>query len=158
MHHNSIVAGWKFSGRAIYLIVAVLFMFLGAGSIHQGENLWNFSAASASSAMQAYDVDVPILAYHKVELSAPTTWYVTVDQFTEQMEVLKAYGYQTIGLRDFLDYRDGTTPPPEHPLIVTFDDGYQGIYDYAYQFSRQGICKLRYSFLQDTLVDRRGAI
>jgi peptidoglycan/xylan/chitin deacetylase (PgdA/CDA1 family) len=78
-----------------------------------------------------FDINIPILAYHKIDQTAPTEWYVTADQFARQMDVLQAYGYQTIGLDDYMDYTQGVGQPPEKPIILTFDDGFQGLFDYA---------------------------
>lgn len=78
-----------------------------------------------------FDINIPILAYHKIDQTAPSEWYVTADQFARQMDVLQAYGYQTISLDDYMDYTQGIGQPPEKPLILTFDDGFQGLFDYA---------------------------
>lgn len=78
-----------------------------------------------------FDINIPILAYHKIDQTAPTEWYVTADQFARQMDVLQAYGYQTISLDDYMDYTQGVGQPPEKPIILTFDDGFQGLFDYA---------------------------
>ncbi len=78
-----------------------------------------------------FDINIPILAYHKIDQTAPSEWYVTADQFARQMDVLQAYGYQTISLDDYMDYTQGIGQPPEKPIILTFDDGFQGLFDYA---------------------------
>jgi len=136
MHYHRLAVRNIISNRSICLFLGALFVLLGIGTINLGNQIRGFSTALAASSYaaspQAYDVDIPILAYHKVDVSAPSTWYVTADQFAKQMDVLQAYGYQAVSLNDFLDYYTGVTPPPEKPVIVTFDDGYQGIYDYAY--------------------------
>lgn len=126
----------KILGRILtpILIVTCYMLLTNSGNtlVSIREDVSSALAANESTNYPlAYDVDIPILAYHKVDTEALSTWYVTVDQFTQQMEVLKAYGYQTVSLDDFLDYRDGTSVPPERPVIITFDDGYQGIYDYV---------------------------
>jgi peptidoglycan/xylan/chitin deacetylase (PgdA/CDA1 family) len=77
------------------------------------------------------DIDIPILGYHNIDPSAPNKYYVTPEQFALQMDILRAYGYQTISLDDYMDYQNGIGTPPEKPIILTFDDGYEGIYTYA---------------------------
>jgi peptidoglycan/xylan/chitin deacetylase (PgdA/CDA1 family) len=79
----------------------------------------------------SYDVDIPILAYHKIDPVAPTHWYVAAEQFSRQMDVLLAYGYQAISLDDYLDYQQGTSIPPDRPIMITLDDGTQGQYQFA---------------------------
>ncbi|MBN2047717.1 MAG: polysaccharide deacetylase family protein, partial [Anaerolineaceae bacterium] len=78
---------------------------------------------------EAYDVDVPILAYHMVGPEALGPYFVSTEQFTAEMDALLAYGYQTISVQDFLNYRQGIGELPENPIIITFDDGYQAMYD-----------------------------
>lgn len=80
---------------------------------------------------EAYDIDIPILVYHNVGLVAPSKEYVTIEQFTRQLDILKAYGYTTVHLQDFMDYRAGKTVPPPHPIIITFDNGFENVYQYA---------------------------
>jgi peptidoglycan/xylan/chitin deacetylase (PgdA/CDA1 family) len=74
--------------------------------------------------------DIPILAFHKVD----PRWEwgvtrVTPRQFTSVIRYLKTYGYETLTLTQALnpDY-----PLPEKPVILTFDDAYQSIYEYAF--------------------------
>jgi len=77
------------------------------------------------------DIAVPILAYHNIGPQALSKWTVSAEQLERQMDVLQAYGYQTVGLQDYLDYSTGAAAPPSKPIIITFDDGYQGVYTYA---------------------------
>ena len=76
-------------------------------------------------------VDIPILMYHKVDSFAYSKYWVSDRLFDRQMAALRAYGYKTISLTDFLDYRAGKITLPEHPIIITFDDGYQDFYTHA---------------------------
>lgn len=72
--------------------------------------------------------DVPILMYHKVGGKAYSKYWVSDAVFARQMAALKAYGYQAVSLADYLAYRAGSETPPQHPIIITFDDGYQDFY------------------------------
>jgi peptidoglycan/xylan/chitin deacetylase (PgdA/CDA1 family) len=67
--------------------------------------------------------------YHKVdELHAGARYpgnYVTPAQFSHQLDSLLDWGYHSIQLDEWLDYREGRTRAlPAKPLVVTFDDGY----------------------------------
>jgi peptidoglycan/xylan/chitin deacetylase (PgdA/CDA1 family) len=75
--------------------------------------------------------DIPILMYHKVDTFAYSKYWVSDRLFEKQMAALQAYGFKTISLTDFLDYRAGKITLPEHPIIITFDDGYQDFYTHA---------------------------
>jgi peptidoglycan/xylan/chitin deacetylase (PgdA/CDA1 family) len=76
--------------------------------------------------------DVPILMYHYLTTGTPPTiYYLTAHLFERQMAALAAYGYQTVSLEEFLDYRSGRATPPEHPVILTIDDGERSGYDIA---------------------------
>ena len=48
------------------------------------------------------------------------------------MQALKDNGFNTISFADYYNYVKNGTPLPDNPIIITFDDGYQSVYDYAY--------------------------
>ena len=81
----------------------------------------------------AYQQSVPILMYHHVrnydEPRDPinTNLSVPTERFREQMAALKNAGYQTITLKNLFNKEI-----PDKPVIVTFDDGYWDVYDFAY--------------------------
>lgn len=81
------------------------------------------------------NVVVPALAYHKVaEIPANAVHrgnYVTPRQFVAQLRLLRALGYETISFRDLLAHRRGEGDLPARPIVITFDDGYQSILDFA---------------------------
>jgi peptidoglycan/xylan/chitin deacetylase (PgdA/CDA1 family) len=110
-------------------LFALIFLSILLPGMNLGRALQSEDAHAATLPLD--DLMIPILAYHKIDLDAPTEWYVSVEQFTRQMDVLLSYGYQTINLDDFLNYRAGLEQPPEKPIIITFDDGFQGLYQYA---------------------------
>jgi peptidoglycan/xylan/chitin deacetylase (PgdA/CDA1 family) len=80
-------------------------------------------------------VVVPALAYHKVaEIPRDALYrgnYVTPQQFRTQLRFLRARGYQAISFHDLLAYRRGEGELPARPILITFDDGYRSILDYA---------------------------
>jgi peptidoglycan/xylan/chitin deacetylase (PgdA/CDA1 family) len=81
---------------------------------------------------------VPILAYHRVVDTPPrhdpAENCVTVATFESHLQWLVANGYSSIPLAAVghtLD-RGGGIPVPRRSVVVTFDDGYQDNYDFAW--------------------------
>jgi peptidoglycan/xylan/chitin deacetylase (PgdA/CDA1 family) len=79
------------------------------------------------------NMDIPILMYHYFTDTEPVpdVYHVTQETFEQQMTVLVAYGYETVTLQDYLDYRNSLATPPAHAVILTLDDGHKSIYTYA---------------------------
>ena len=79
-------------------------------------------------------VSVPVLMYHEVSPSphpAFRRYTVTVRAFTRQMRWLAALGYGTIDLDTLVRARQGRGALPRRPVVITFDDGFQGCADHA---------------------------
>lgn len=76
---------------------------------------------------------VPVLAYHKVDskFEFGGTWN-TPGQFERQMNYLKDEGYTVLSLERLREYFIKEESPPPKSLVLTFDDGYENIYQYAF--------------------------
>ena len=82
---------------------------------------------------------VTILTYHSVrDHSRRDTWatrslHLSVDLrlFQQQMEYIAAH-YTTITLCEIARRRKDGVPLPKNSCVITFDDGYRGIYDNAF--------------------------
>lgn len=57
---------------------------------------------------------------------------VSPRRFHSQMAYLKAKGYHSITIKEWLDYRRGNGVCPSKPIIITFDDGYRNLYSTAW--------------------------
>ncbi len=76
--------------------------------------------------------NLPILAYHKVdprrELGLTS---LSPQRFEKQIRFLKHAGYTGISPQSLLSSA-GSTSSLIKPVLITFDDGYEGIYDHVY--------------------------
>lgn len=74
--------------------------------------------------------------YHKVDKILPGTRYpgnhVLPEAFDEQIAELKRRDYRSITLDQWVAYKDKRAGLPRHPIIITFDDGYQSTYHTAW--------------------------
>jgi peptidoglycan/xylan/chitin deacetylase (PgdA/CDA1 family) len=81
---------------------------------------------------------VPILMYHYVSPLPPEADIYRVDLtvepdiFRAHMQYLWEQGYETISLYDLHAALNTGAALPPRPIILTFDDGYQGHFDYAF--------------------------
>ena len=82
-------------------------------------------------------VQLPILLYHYVEpwpADATTlrqTLTVQPADFAAQMAYLHEQGYVTVSLYDLMAALTQGTPLPPRAVVLTFDDGYRSLMDYA---------------------------
>lgn len=75
---------------------------------------------------------VPVLAYHNFSETKEDLMMVKKDTFDIQMRYLRDHGYTVITLDrlfDFLEYRKQL---PAKAVVLTFDDGWEGVYSIAY--------------------------
>lgn len=89
---------------------------------------------------------IPILMYHAVSDNpwGDTTLFVSVDNFERQMKYLYDNGYTTLFLNEIDNAKNY-----EKPIIITFDDGYKNIYDYAYPILKKYNLKSSFYLISD---------
>jgi peptidoglycan/xylan/chitin deacetylase (PgdA/CDA1 family) len=78
---------------------------------------------------------IPVLMYHRITERAASASshgiWVTADQFIAQVHSLRQRGFETITFRDYDRFLQGQGRLPHHPIILTFDDGYEDNYTHA---------------------------
>lgn len=82
-------------------------------------------------------IAVPVLMYHQIQPlrhQPPAQPGLVVDtkQFYWQMYCLRALGYHTLTLDELVQALEGSQPLPRRAVAITFDDGYYGVYRYAF--------------------------
>lgn len=75
---------------------------------------------------------LPVLYYHSVNVEQDNELCMPPNQLREQMNYLKEHGYQTISPAQMASFLKGEGTLPEHPVLITFDDGYANNYTDAY--------------------------
>lgn len=69
---------------------------------------------------------IPVLLYHGIINDPnwqPDGTNIRADDFKKQMFALKAAGYQTVKISEYLDFINGKRTLPEKSFVLTFDDG-----------------------------------
>lgn len=76
-------------------------------------------------------MSVPIITYHAIGAGPPPVW-TSSELFDLHLAAFAAHGYRTVTLAALLAALRGGSPLPERSLVLTFDDGYQSIYDHVW--------------------------
>lgn len=99
---------------------------------------------------------VPILMYHEINTlpkNGPSGLYVSKENFVKQLDTLLKEGYHTITMDQLWDHWVNQVPLPTKPIVLTFDDGYESHYNFAFlELSKRGMVGTFYiitSFLKE---------
>jgi peptidoglycan/xylan/chitin deacetylase (PgdA/CDA1 family) len=77
---------------------------------------------------------IAVLMYHrvgKVESSAETKYCVAPERFRQQMFRLRDRGFRAVNASDFISWLNGRRTLAPGSFVITFDDGYLGVYEHA---------------------------
>lgn len=79
-------------------------------------------------------IKLPIIMYHHISKSESRLNDFTIkpEQFEKDMLYLKEKGYETISVKQLLDYVNNNEPLPDKPVMITFDDGHESFNEYIY--------------------------
>jgi peptidoglycan/xylan/chitin deacetylase (PgdA/CDA1 family) len=75
---------------------------------------------------------VPVLTYHNFSETKQGLMMVRRSDFDAQMQFLKDNDYTPITLDELFDFLLYRKEIPEKAVVITFDDGWRGVYDIAY--------------------------
>lgn len=87
------------------------------------------------------NIEIPILVYHNIVDDEDEIKYdymqTTQENFEKQMKGLIKLGYHFISYEDLLKYNNGEKALFKKSCIVTFDDGFKGVYENAYPIAKK---------------------
>ena len=87
------------------------------------------------------NLQIPIFVYHNIVEDESQVEYdymqTTADTFEKQITGLMKLGYKPISYQDLVDYKNGEKAIPKWSFLITFDDGYDGVYKYAYEIAKK---------------------
>lgn len=81
-----------------------------------------------------FAVRLPALLFHNIGPDRPKTeptLTISPQQFEKQIRWLKRRGYEGIRCSDWLSWLQGEQILPKRPVLLTFDDAYAGVANYA---------------------------
>ncbi|WP_242343836.1 poly-beta-1,6-N-acetyl-D-glucosamine N-deacetylase PgaB [Anaeromyxobacter terrae] len=79
--------------------------------------------------------ELTVLSYHEVADPAQALvpqYAVTPTDFVRQMDWLRNHGYHFVSVGEVLASREGRRALPDKAVLITFDDGYQSVYEHAW--------------------------
>lgn len=102
-----------------------------------------YQIKSAPANQSVEGIAVPVIMYHHI-LEQSNRWgayVISPTQFRNDLKYVKEQGYATVSGKQLIDYAERRTPLPEKPILITFDDGYESSYQYAYPILKEENCK-----------------
>lgn len=84
---------------------------------------------------------IPIFVYHNIVSDESQIAYdymqTTKKTFEEQLTGLQTVGYHFINYNDLIEYKKGNKKIYKKSCLITFDDGYEGVYKNAYPIAKK---------------------
>ncbi|GAX92026.1 polysaccharide deacetylase family protein [Effusibacillus lacus] len=104
-------------------------LMVGCQSVFSGD-----SPAGASEQLPIpiyYEDKVLVLTYHHID-PAELDFTISPDRFVTHLEALKKHNYNVVSMEDYRQYVTKGASLPPNAVVITFDDGYESFYRYAY--------------------------
>lgn len=91
-------------------------------------------AVSAEPASAEDTVALPVAMYHHIltTKSRLNDYTISPEEFEQDLQYIQKCGYTTISAAELLAWAEDGAPLPEKPILLTFDDGYESVHEYAF--------------------------
>ncbi|MBQ3409071.1 MAG: polysaccharide deacetylase family protein [Clostridia bacterium] len=128
--------GKKTLVKRIVLTVVVLFVGIIISMI-----IYDRATINKEYGIYEKNIQIPVFVYHDIvnEESEIKFDYMqtTEETFEKQILGLKNMGYDFISYEDLQKYKNNQKKLKKHSCVVTFDDGYEGVYENAYPIAKK---------------------
>ncbi|NBD24842.1 polysaccharide deacetylase family protein [Paenibacillus glycinis] len=84
-----------------------------------------------------YKGRVLVLMYHEVEQRPHDAGSLSAAKFERQLALMKRNNFHWITMSQYRDFILRGSPVPDNAVLLTFDDGYESFYRYAYPILRK---------------------
>ena len=79
------------------------------------------------------DAQVSILGYHDFATkNSKNNMVINISKFREQIQSLKDNEVPVISMSDYIEWKKGEKEIPDKCVVITMDDGWEGVYTYAF--------------------------
>ena len=72
------------------------------------------------------------ICYHNISDKGGNLYTISVEDFENQIKYMKDRNYSSISLDDLINYYENGVSLPKKSVLITFDDGLEGVYKFAY--------------------------
>lgn len=104
-------------------------------------NLLTGAVAEEAPKAEAFELNkssiVSILGYHDFRDRGGSPMLIAADRFRQQMKAIKDAKIPVIPMRDLLAWKKGEKNIPDEVIVVTMDDGWEGVYQYAFPVMKE---------------------
>lgn len=92
-----------------------------------------YTLYQAAQTMAEEGVRLPVIMYHSLlkDPSQAGDYVLSPAVLARDLDWLQEHGYETVTVRDLIDYTENGGELPEKPVMLTFDDGHFNNYLYA---------------------------
>ncbi len=96
-----------------------------------------------------YRNQVAVLTYHHID-PKESAYTISPQKFREHLEALQSQHYHVISMEDFIAFLQGKQSVPPNAVVITFDDGYESFYRYAYpELKKRGMTATNFLIVGD---------
>lgn len=121
-----------FLGKWMVLLLALNLGTLGSASELPLSPGTGSSEAPSKPPEVHYEDAVIVLNYHHIDASEATSATISPIKFLSHMQMLKDHDFSVITMSEFIEFAEGRGKVPANAVLITFDDGYESFYTYAY--------------------------
>lgn len=119
-----------------YLASTAILCLFGSYFIYTTDTPFTATAQASPHGANTTTAFVPnhavILLYHHVALETPTITSISPDNFAKQLEYLAQNNFQVWPLEKIIKHLQSKEAMPDKVVGISFDDGYESIYDHAF--------------------------